>query len=126
MTPEEQIRKTIAAFAEAYRSRNLEAIGNSYSDDLIKDRAGFPGERKPETLDRIRQVFAECDTQIYVSVDELHVSGDLAYVRGWFSVTLTVRSSEETKHFRRRYLEIWCNEGGTWRVIRTMDNESTS
>ena len=74
-------------------------------------------------MDRIQQVFARSDTDIQVAIDELIVSGDLAYARGSFQVTLTSRSSQETKTLQQRYIEVWRNEEGVWRVTRTINNE---
>jgi len=123
MSAEEAIRRAIEAFCRAYRDGDLDALLACYSDDLIKDRAGAPAERKAQTAARVARVFAECDTDIDVEVDEIASSGDLAYVRGSFVVALKPRSGAPPAKVTRRYLEIWRNEAGNWRVTRTLDNE---
>ncbi|HYV98030.1 MAG TPA: DUF4440 domain-containing protein [Gemmatimonadaceae bacterium] len=124
MTAEESIRATIASFASAYRAGRLGDLLDTYSDELIKTRAGAPPENKPETAERLRHVMAHYETDIAATVDELCVSGDLAYARGAFTVVLRPRAGGEATTIARRYLEIWRNEGGTWRVVRTMDNQA--
>ena len=123
MRPEDAIRAAIESFNSAYRSKDLEALAATYSEDLIKDQAGAPPQSKSETIARLRQVFELCDTDIQVDVDETVISADLAYVRGSFGVTLKPLSGHGAKTIRRRYIEIWRNEDGAWRVTRTMDNE---
>ena len=54
--------------------------------------------------------------------DEIRASGDLAFTRGSLVLTLTPRKGGPPIVVRRRYLEIWKNEGGRWLVVRTMDN----
>jgi len=56
-------------------------------------------------------------------VEKLQADWDLACVRGAFTVTLLPREGGSPVSIARRYLEIWRNEDGAWRVIRTMDNE---
>jgi uncharacterized protein (TIGR02246 family) len=124
VTAEEQIRAAIDSFTRAYRAKDLAALLGLYGDDLIKDRAGAPPEGKQRTAERVRGVFDAFDTDIEVEVAEIRVSGDMAFARGSFIVTLTPRDGRATTTLRRRYLEIWSNETGAWRVIRTMDNEA--
>lgn len=123
MTAEDEIRSAIRSFATAYRNGDIDALLACYSDDLIKDRAGAPSESKAQTAQRVRQVFRSHRTDIDVQVSEVLVGGDLACVRGAFTVTLHPREGGSPVSIARRYLEIWRNEDGAWRVIRTMDNE---
>jgi uncharacterized protein (TIGR02246 family) len=119
---EKQIRDLIAKFIVAYKAGDLTAILEYYSADLVKQRQGSSAETKPETANRIRGVFEEYKTDIEVTIDEIVVSGNLAFVRGDFELTLTPKNGEETRRIPRHYLEIWRKEDGVWRVFRTMDN----
>ena len=123
MSANSEIRQAIDRFATAYRSGDLDSLLAYYSEDLIKDRAGAPSEHKPETAERIREVFATHATDIVVTVDEIVSSGDLAFVRGSFVIKLASRSEGRELEITRRYLEIWRQEPAGWRVFRTMDNE---
>ena len=123
MTAKDEIQSAISSFNSAYRRGDIDALLGCYSEDLIKDRAGAPPEGKAQTAQRIRQVFVDYETDLQVQIAEISTSGDLAYVRGTFTVTLRPRGGGSPLILARRYLEIWRNEAGAWRVIRTMDNE---
>ena len=117
------IEAAISEFTEAYNSGNLNEIIKYYGEDLIKVRNGAPPETKPETTQRIRDVFEHYRTRVEVVTDEIEVHGDMAFTRGTFRVTLTPKSAEgQAQILNRRYLEIWRKEQGRWRVVRTMDN----
>ena len=122
MDDEAAIRQSIEKFIAAYKAGDLEAILAYYSEDLIKMRHGSPAEKKPETASRIREAFRNYKTDIRVTIDEIVVSGNFAFTRGYFEVTLTPRNGGDPIPIPRHYLEIWRKENGTWRVLRTMDN----
>jgi ketosteroid isomerase-like protein len=112
----------IARFKAAYDSGNLEGIAVCYSDDLVKVRQGAPPETKPEVIARIAAVLRDYAGRVEVDNEELEGSGDFAFTRGSFIVTLTPKAGGVPKKIKRRYLELWRKERGTWLVIRTMDN----
>ena len=56
-------------------------------------------------------------TDFTVSVDEVHGRGDLAYVRGTFSVTMTAEGMPEPRSEDGKYLTILRKSpGGTWLI----------
>ena len=119
---EQLIRAAIEGFITSYRSSDLKGILSYYSEDLLKLRQGADPETKKQTADRIAEVFQKNRTDIHVTVDEIVVSGDLAFARGTFEVILTPKNGGDSTQIHRRYLEIWRKEAGVWRVFRTMDN----
>ena len=121
---ESAIARQVERFIAAYEAGDAEGLLDTYSDDLVKARHGAPDERKAETARRLREVFSKFTGRVDVENIETLISGDLAVSRGTFVVILTPRGGGETKTLRRRFLEIWRNEGGTWRVLRTMDNSA--
>ena len=70
----------------------------------------------------MRTVFREQDRRLEVTNDEIEASGDLAFVKGRFVLTLTPRSGGSRTEVRRRFIEIWRRENGAWRVSRAIDN----
>jgi ketosteroid isomerase-like protein len=122
MTDHEAIQRAIDSFATSYNSGDLSGLLAYYDDGLIKVRQGAPAESKAETERRVREVFARFETRVDVDNVEIEVSGDMAYTRGVFVVTVTPRDGGETQKLTRRYLEIWRKRAGEWRVARTMDN----
>ena len=124
MTPEKEIEDAIAGFVKAYNSGDLDGMLACYGDDLIKVRQGASPETKAEVASRVAVVFAKFLTQVDVTVDEILVSGNSAFTRGSFTVTLKPKAGGELLSIARRYLEIWRREDGRWLVVRTMDNSA--
>ena len=122
MTVKEEIKRSIDEFVNAYNSGDIDAVLACYGDDLIKLRQGAPPETKPEVARRVAEVFTKFHSRVDVSNDEILVSGELAFTRGSFRVTLTPKAGGETQTIDRRYLELWRKENGRWLVVRTMDN----
>jgi len=119
---EKAIENSISEFVRVYNAGNLEGVLAYYTEDLIKVRQGGPAETKAETAKRVAGVFDKFRSRVNVSNDEIRVSGQMAYTRGAFRVTLTPKAGGEPQVIERRYLEIWRKENGRWRVARTMDN----
>ncbi len=122
LNEEKTIEASISEFIRVYNAGNLEGVLAYYSDDLIKIRQGGPAETKAETAKRVAGVFDKFHSRVDVTNDEIRVSGEMAYTRGTFRVTLTPKAGGEPQMIERRYLEIWRKEDGRWRVARTMDN----
>ena len=122
MNEEKAIENSISEFVRVYNAGNLEGVLAYYTEDLIKVRQGGPAETKAETAKRVAGVFDKFRSRVNVSNDEIRVSGQMAYTRGAFRVTLTPKAGGEPQVIERRYLEIWRKENGRWRVARTMDN----
>jgi ketosteroid isomerase-like protein len=117
-----KIEQAIDQFIHAYNSADLEGVVSYDADDLLKIRLGGPPETKSQTASRVKEVFANFNTRVDVENEEIEISGDLAFTRGVFAVTLTPKAGGESKRAERRYLEIWRRENECWLVARTMDN----
>src|SRR5262249_31756897 len=122
LNEEKRIETSISEFISVYNAGNLKGVLAYYTDDLIKIRQGGPAETKAETARRVAGVFEKFHSQVDVMNEEIRVSGEMAYTRGTFRVTLTPKAGGEPQIIERRYLEIWRKEDGRWRVARTMDN----
>lgn len=122
MSEPQAIAATISEFVNAYNAGDLDRVLAYYGDDLVKVRQGARPETKSETARRLAEVFAQFHSRVEVVTDEIHASGEMAFTRGSFRVTLTPKAGGEAQIIERRYLEIWRKEGGRWLVVRTMDN----
>ena len=91
-------------------------------DDLINTCRGAPPETKAEAARRLAAAFDGFNSRVQVSNDEVFTTGEVAFTRGRFRVTLQPKSGGETRANDRRYLEVWRKEGGRRLVMRTMDN----
>jgi uncharacterized protein (TIGR02246 family) len=122
MSGRDEVQAAIDGFIAAYNSGDLNGVLDSYDDSLIKLRQGATPETKSEVARRLARLFESFRTRVEVLNQEIEVSGDLAFARGRFRVTLTPRAGGARRELQRRYLEIWRNRAGRWRVARTMDN----
>lgn len=122
MSERQQIERAISEFGRAYREADLQSVMDYYTDDLVKVRYGAPPETKEELKQRLIDVFDRFQTAVEVETDEICSSGELAFSRGSFHVTLTPKAGGSAQQISRRYLEIWRKEQGRWLVARTMDN----
>src|SRR5690349_21747127 len=88
LNEEDAIEACISEFVKVYNAGNLEGVMAYYTDDLIKVRQGGPAETKPETAKRVAGVFDQFHSRVDVINAEIRVSGEMAYTRGSFRVTL--------------------------------------
>ena len=123
-TDDALIRAEIARFIDAYNGGDVDALVACYTDDLVKLRQGGEAETRQQTAERIRAAFRTHSGRLTVTVDELTVSGMLAFVRGTLHVRLTPRNGGDPLNVQRRYVELWRKENGAWKVARTMDNSA--
>ena len=118
----QEIQSTISRFVEAYNAGRIDELLAVYSDDYLKLRNGASPETKVDTHRRLNAVFDQFHTRVDVKVDEIQTSGDMAFSRGSYEVSLAPKGGGESQTIRRRSLEVWRKESGKWRVARFMDN----
>jgi len=122
VSDQKAIEAAISEFITAYNAGDIDTVLNYYGEDLIKVRNGAAPETKADLARRVREVFEHYRSRVEVVNDEIQVSGEIAFTRGSFRLTLTPRTDGPTQTFDRRYLEIWRREKGRWLVVRAMDN----
>ena len=122
-TDRQAIENAVTKFIVAYNAGDLDGLLNYYTDDLVKFRHGVAPETKSDIASRLKTVFQNYQSRVEVTNDETEISGDMAFTRGSYRVTLTSRNGGDQQIFARRYLEIWRKEAGRWTVVRAMDNE---
>jgi ketosteroid isomerase-like protein len=122
MNDHEAIESAISEFVKAYNSGDITRVLAYYGDDLIKLRNGARLETKSDIARRVSEVFEKFYSRVDVSIDEIQISGDIAFTRGSFQVTLTPKAGGESQTIERRYLEVWQRKGECWLAIRAMDN----
>ena len=92
MTDDTAIKSAISEFVNAYNSGNIDKVLEYYTHDLVKVRNGAPPETKLETGRRVAAVFDKFHSRVDVVTDEIQVSGNIAFTRGRFRVTLNPRA----------------------------------
>lgn len=119
-TPE-SAKSAFEGLVRAFNSRNAATVMALFAPDAILSYPGNPDSG----YDAIRQVFEKNysapDIQGSYSADiqEVQVSGDLAFVRAVWSADLVQISTGRTLKTQDKDLEIWrCQPDGSWKLYR--------
>lgn len=121
LTTDEAIDALYAAWAEAFRRRDVDAVLRLLTDDYVLLRPGAP----PLAADAIRPAlvaaFASFDIDIAFEREERVLSDDLAFEQGWDVQTLRPRAGGETRT-QRQHVAVLLKRGsdGVWRFARGM------
>ena len=121
LTTDEAIDALYAAWAEAFRRRDVDAVLRLLTDDYVLLRPGAP----PLAADAIRPAlvaaFASFDIDIAFEREERVLSDDLAFEQGWDVQTLRPRAGGEART-QRQHVAVLLKRGsdGVWRFARGM------
>lgn len=117
------LNATVADFAALLMAEDLDGFMDLFTDDVIR----LPPDTPPIVgVDAVRAAqytqFENFDQNITIRMEESEFSGDLAFVRGSFAVTLTYTDGTETE-----LVGSWMNlmrrsPDGKWRIARNMWN----
>lgn len=124
------IRSLLERWEEAFNSGNLELMKGYWTDDIVV----LPQDAEPlvgleafwgsiEHL--VAMSFGAFDVSYELVVDEIDVSGDMAFDRGTVKMTLTPKGGGDALVSEsRRYLEILRKQpDGSWKISRAMTNK---
>ena len=112
------IRAQTSAFQTAVRTADFPAAAEIMAEDIVvmvPNQASIVG----------RQAWSEWVgtwgiaevTQYEIGIEDIHVSGDLAYVRGTFTEVLHLQGVEEPYADEGKFLQIWRKGAdGMWRI----------
>jgi len=120
------IRAGTAAWVKAYNAGNVDVVVAQYADDAV---IMPPGAALASGKAAIKQYIAKDIagaqaagvTFVLGSVNEVKVSGDMAWHSGTFSVTNKAGANVDTG----KYLEAWRKSGGKWHIVRDIWNSDT-
>lgn len=126
-TPEadkERITAISAARAKAFNDWDAAGIAVHFTDDAQLMAPGKPALTGKEAVRQYYQsVFDEYHTQLESHYEEVEVSGDLAYGRGFASVTLTPKNGGEPVVSTSKYLNILKKQpDGDWKTTHDIWN----
>ena len=116
------LQQRIDQWLDGYNDGDVARMMDVFSIDFTDEIQGTPGELdKARVTQAFRALFAKYHTQIDGVTDELRASGDMAFDRGHYTLTLTPKEGGATITQQGRFLEVWKREGGTWRVQHIVD-----
>jgi ketosteroid isomerase-like protein len=116
------LQQRIDQWLDGYRQGDVTRMMEVFSPDFTDEQQGTPGELdKARLTQSFKAVFAKYRTEIDAVTDELRVSGDMAFDRGHYTVTLTPKAGGKPVVQQGRFLEVWKRVRGTWYVQHIVD-----
>ncbi len=116
---EDAIRALIATWLSETRAGNVDAVLELIDPEAVFLIAGQPPMvGRAAFADSLRMVLADHAIDSNSIVDEVMVSGELAFSRSRLEVTITSRHGQTPMRRSGHTLSVFKKEGGKWRLIR--------
>ena len=121
MSIAESIDALYAAWADAFRRRDVDAVLRLLTDDYVHLRPGAARLTADAIGPALVAAFASFDIDIAFEREERVLSDDLAFEQGWDVQTLRPRAGGETRT-QRQHVAVLLKRGsdGVWRFARGM------
>ncbi|MEE8349277.1 MAG: SgcJ/EcaC family oxidoreductase [Acidobacteriota bacterium] len=116
----EAINQLPANYAAAENAGDLDGVVAVFTDDAIRMPPNAPALIGKESIRSWMQAtFDENTHQLYNPLEEVQVSGDLAFGRGTYTTTMTPKAGGEPIQDEGKYLVIFQKQpDGSWKAIR--------
>jgi uncharacterized protein (TIGR02246 family) len=104
----------------AYAARNAEAAASTYADDATLAQPGAPLATGIEAIRKETQSLnSDPNFRLQFASDRVEVaaSGELAYSRGHYTLTMTDKNTNKASTSRGNYLTVWRRQAGTWKAV---------
>ncbi len=120
----EAINQLPATFAAALNAGDLDGIMAGFTDDAVRMPPNAPAIIGKESIRSLMQTNLEQNTyQLDNPPEEVQVSGDLAFARGTYTVTVTPKAGGESIQREGKYLVIFQKQAdGSWKIARDIWN----
>ncbi len=120
------IRESEADWARAWAAKNVDQVASHYSDDASVELADVPIMHGKDAIRAsIKQFLADRSFTLSFMPAQVEVSrsGDLAYTRGVYTVTLTDRATNRPTTAEGKYVIVYRKErDGRWMAIHDINN----
>lgn len=118
---EKQLRDNEVKWNAAYAAHDAQALGSAYADDAALANPGGPlVTGRGEILKEVASFAADPAMKVAFGADRIGVaaSGDLAYTRGHYTLTMTDPGTNKPANSAGNYLTVWKKQsGGSWKAI---------
>jgi uncharacterized protein (TIGR02246 family) len=116
-----QIQQQEARWNEAYNKHDAAGLAAMYADDGALANAGSDLVRGKEALQKATAQFAS-DPHLKVAFEANRIqvaqSGDLAYSRGHYTLTMTNPATKKPEMTTGYYLTVWQKQSdGSWKAV---------
>jgi uncharacterized protein (TIGR02246 family) len=116
-----QLRQAEAKWNQAYAAHDAATLAGAYADDAALANPGAPLVTGLEAIRRETAAFAaDPNLKVQFASDRIQVaaSGDLAYTRGHYSMTMTDPVSRKPAASGGSYLTVWRRQAdGGWKAV---------
>ena len=118
---EQQLRQTEERWNEAYAARDAAALSGMYADDAVLAAPGANVLAGKEAIAKDMQAMAS-DPNFALGFESDRVavaaSGDLAYTRGHYTMTMTDPATKAPFTSKGNYLTVWRKQAdGSWKAV---------
>ncbi|MBI2381207.1 MAG: nuclear transport factor 2 family protein [Gammaproteobacteria bacterium] len=115
------LERRINQWVDGYNQGNVGKMMDVFSENFLQESQNSPRPLdKAQVAQSYTALFAAFDTQMVGVTEEIGASGNMAYDRGSFTVTLTPKAGGATITSTGHFLEMWRREHGIWKVQRLM------
>ena len=118
---EGQLKQNEAKWTQAYAQHDAAALAGAYADDAA---LANPGAQLVEGIDAIRKetaaFAADPNLRVEFASDRIQVaaSGDLAYTRGHYTMTMSDPATKQPATTSGSYLTVWRKQqDGAWKAV---------
>lgn len=115
------VTRAFEGFVSARNARDTDAVMSFFAKDALLSHPGSPDAGFDALREIFRKGYSNPDLKGHYSVDieEVQVSGDLAFVRVVWTADLEQKSTGRQVRTRDKDLEIWrCQPDGSWKLYR--------
>lgn len=119
----DEVRRGILSYAAAANRGDVDGVMSVFSRDVLLSYPGIPDQRYSDMARGYREMMGNpaVKTQTEPTIEEISVSGDLAYARLVWNTAVTDTRTRQRTTRQMKDLQIWRREpDGRWRFVRGM------
>jgi uncharacterized protein (TIGR02246 family) len=118
---EAQLKENEARWNQAYAAHDAAALASAYADDAALANPGAPLATGIDAIRKETSAFAaDPNLQLQFASDRIQVaaSGDMAYTRGHYTMTMTDPATKQPATSAGSYLTVWQKQqDSTWKAV---------
>jgi len=118
---EGQLKQDEARWNKAYAAHDAAALAGAYADDAALANPGSPLVTGIDAIRKETSAFAaDPNLKVQFASDRVQVaaSGDLAYTRGHYTLTMTDPATKKPATSKGSYLTVWQKQkDGEWKAV---------
>lgn len=118
---EAELKQAEAKWNQAYAAHDAATLAGAYADDAALANPGAPLVTGKDAIKRETAGFAsDPNLKVQFASDRIQVadSGDLAYTRGHYSLTMTDPATKQPGESSGSYLTVWQKQqDGSWKAV---------